>query len=141
MSFALPSLKVKPSVPESFDINGGVFGTTDLMTSGLAASRCNVDLPHPVAASELKFRENAHQMNMTVLRNTQGLHAPLRLAMELKSAKRIGRLPFMPSSNVMHDALTGRDLDIGPEDIFNTPEFLEVSGQPHAVVERSLGLL
>lgn len=80
-------------------------------------------------------------MNMTILRNTQGLHAPLRIAMELKSAQKIGRLPFLQSSNVMHDVLTGRDLEIGPEDIFNTPEFLEVAGQPHAVVERSLGLL
>lgn len=78
---------------------------------------------------------------MTVLRNTQGLHAPLRIAMELKSARKIGRLPFLQSSNIMHDVLTGRDLEIGPEDVFNTPEFLEISGQPHAMVERSLGLL
>ncbi|KAJ8952971.1 hypothetical protein NQ314_007447 [Rhamnusium bicolor] len=67
------------------------------------------------------YRKNLDRMNLTVLSNTQGLHAPLRIAMELKSAKRIGRLPFLSSSNVMHDALTGRDLEIGPEDIFNTP--------------------
>lgn len=80
-------------------------------------------------------------MNMRILRNIQGLHAPLRLAMELKSAKKIGRLPFLSSSHVMQDALTGRDIEIGPEDIFNTPVFLEFAGQPHAVVEKSLGLL
>lgn len=80
-------------------------------------------------------------MNMTMLRNVQGLHAPLRIAMELKAAKQIGRLPFLPSSNIMSDSLTGRDLEIGPEDIFNTSEFQEVAGQPHAVCERSLGLL
>lgn len=78
---------------------------------------------------------------MTILRNTQGLHAPLRIGMELNSAKKVGRLPFLPSSNIMLDSLTGRDIEIGPEDVFNTSEFLEVSGQPHAVVERSLGLL
>lgn len=80
-------------------------------------------------------------MNMTVLQNTQGLHAPLRLAMELRSAKKIGRLPFLASSNVMYDSLTGRDLQIGPEDVYNTSEFWEVSGQPHAVVEKFLGIL
>lgn len=80
-------------------------------------------------------------MNMMVLRNTQGLHAPLRISMELKAARKVGRLPFLPSSNVMYDALTGRDLLIEPEDVFNTHEFKEITGQPHAVVEKSLGIL
>lgn len=53
----------------------------------------------------------------------------------------IGHLPFLPSSNLQRDVLSGRHLDIGFEDILNTPEFCEVAGQPHAVVERSLGLL
>lgn len=78
---------------------------------------------------------------MVMLRNTQGLHAPLRIGMELKAASKIGHLPFLPSSNVMSDSLTGRDLEIGPEDVFNTSEFRELAGHPHAVCERSLGLL
>lgn len=78
---------------------------------------------------------------MAMLRNVQGLHAPLRIAMELKAAKQVGHLPFLPSSNVMSDCLTGRDLEMGPEDIFNTSEFREFAGQPHAVCERSLSLL
>lgn len=61
--------------------------------------------------------------------------------METRAASKIGHLPFLPSSNVMMDALTGKDLGIGPEDVFNTSEFCEIAGQPHAVVERSLGLL
>lgn len=80
-------------------------------------------------------------MNMTILRNTQGLHAPLRISMELNSAKKIGRLPFLSSSNIMQDVLTGRDLEIGPEDIFNTPDFIEYGGQPHCVIEKSSKLL
>lgn len=88
-----------------------------------------------------QYHKNRLEMNMALLRNTQGLHAPLRLAMEMRAAKEVGRLPFLPSSNVMLDVLTGRDLEIGPEDIFNTPEFREVAGQPHAMIERSLGIL
>lgn len=80
-------------------------------------------------------------MNMQVLRNTQGLHAPLRIAMELKSASKVGHLPFLKSSNIMMESLTGRDLEIMPEDLFNTGEFSEVAGMPHAVVEKSLGIL
>lgn len=80
-------------------------------------------------------------MNMSILRNTQGLHAPLRIAMELKAAKKVGRLPFLPSSNIMYDSLTGHDIEMDPSDVYNTPEFVEVAGFPHAVIERSLGLL
>lgn len=52
-------------------------------------------------------------MNMTMLRNTQGIHAPMRLAMELKAADKIGRLPFLPSSGLMRDVILGRDDEIG----------------------------
>lgn len=52
-------------------------------------------------------------MNMVLLRNAQGLHAPLRLAMELKAAEKVGRLPFLPSSNIMRDVILGRDEEIG----------------------------
>lgn len=50
---------------------------------------------------------------MILLRNTQGLHAPMRIAMELKATEKIGRLPFLPSSNMMRDVLLARDEEIG----------------------------
>lgn len=78
---------------------------------------------------------------MAMMRNTQGLHAPLKFQMECNSARKIGHLPFLPSSNIMLDVLTGRDIDIGPDDVFNTSEFRENAGQPHAVLEKSLGIL
>lgn len=52
-------------------------------------------------------------MNMVLRRNTQGIHAPMRIAMELKATEKIGRLPFLSSSNLMKDVLLGRDEDIG----------------------------
>jgi proteasome maturation protein len=91
--------------------------------------------------SLLQFAENRERMNMAILRNIQGLHAPLRLTMELQAAKKIGRLPFLPSSGFMSDVLTGRDEEIGFEDILNTAEFHEQMAQPHAVVEKHLALL
>lgn len=60
-----------------------------------------------------QYQKNQDRMNMILLRNTQGLHAPLRLAMELKATEKIGRLPFLPSSNVMRNVLLGHDQDIG----------------------------
>lgn len=60
-----------------------------------------------------QYAKNQDRMNMILLRNTQGLHAPLRIAMELKATEKIGRLPFLSSSNVMRDVLLGKDQDIG----------------------------
>ncbi|KZC08156.1 Proteasome maturation protein [Dufourea novaeangliae] len=111
------------------------------MVSGLSATRQSIGVSHPLEASEKNFIKNHDCMNMVMLRNIQGIHAPMRIAMELKATEKIGRLPFLPSSNVMRDVLLGRDEDIGFEDILNTPEFREQMGEPHAVIEKSLGIL
>lgn len=76
-----------------------------------------------------------------MLRNIQGLHAPLQLTMELQAANKIGRLPFLPSSGFMSDILMGRDEEMGFEDFLNTVEFREQMAQPHAVLEKQLGFL
>ncbi|CAD1472918.1 unnamed protein product, partial [Heterotrigona itama] len=59
------------------------------------------------------YEKSRTRMNMVLLRNTQGLHAPMRLAMELKATEKIGRLPFLPSSHMMKDVLLGKDEEIG----------------------------
>ncbi|EZA54366.1 hypothetical protein DMN91_002354 [Ooceraea biroi] len=141
MSFGLPSLIPKPTHSEQFEVKGGSnnYGVSNPMVSGL--SRQSIGRAHPLEASERNYQKNQDRMNMILLRNTQGLHAPLRMAMELKASEKIGRLPFLPSSNVMRDVLLARDLDIGFEDVFNTAEFREQMGQPHAIVEDRLGIL
>ncbi|XP_060531455.1 proteasome maturation protein [Cylas formicarius] len=141
MSFGLPSIKVKSAPGGEFSLAEGPFGVPELMKNGLTTARAACDDIHPIAYSEKHYEQNRDNFNMAILRNTQGLHAPLRIAMELKSAQKIGRLPFLRSSNAMLDSLTGRDLEIMPEDIFNSPELFEMSAQPHAVVEKSLGIL
>lgn len=88
-----------------------------------------------------QFAENKERMNMAMLRNIQGLHAPLQLTMELQAANKIGRLPFLPSSGFMSDILMGRDEEMGFEDFLNTVEFREQMAQPHAVLEKQLGFL
>lgn len=80
---------------------------------------------------------------MAMLRNTQGMHAPLRLAMEMKAVAKVGHLPCLPHHrhNLHLDVLTGRDTEIAFEDIFNNGEYPEISGQPHAMIEKHLGIL
>ncbi|KAL1506674.1 hypothetical protein ABEB36_005997 [Hypothenemus hampei] len=140
MSFGLPSLKTKPSLPSEYGFKEGQFGVPEVMKTGLGSARGTVENVHPLAQSEKNYHQNMHKMNMQVLRNIQGIHAPLKITMELKSARKIGHLPIIKSSNIMLESLTGNDLEITPEDVFNTGEFLEVAGQPHAVLEKSLGI-
>ncbi|XP_068627950.1 proteasome maturation protein [Battus philenor] len=141
MSFGLPSLKVKPENAVTNNLQVGPFGVSSPFVSGLGSTKPKLGIAHPLETSERNYHLNEEKMNMAMLRNIQGLHAPLKLTMEMKFTKKIGRLPFLPSSNLQHEVLTGRHLDIGFEDILNTPDFCEVAGQPHAVVERSLGIL
>ncbi|XP_014355560.2 proteasome maturation protein [Papilio machaon] len=141
MSFGLPSLKVKPEQASECKIRDGPYGIPNPFVEGLSSAKPKLRVSHPLEASERNYHLNEEKMNMAMLRNIQGLHAPLKLTMERKFAKKIGRLPFLPSSNLQHEVLTGRDLDIGFEDILNTPDMCETAGQPHAIVERSLGLL
>ncbi|KPJ01936.1 Proteasome maturation protein [Papilio xuthus] len=131
-SFGLPSLKVKPEQASECKIRDGPYGIPNPFVEGLSAAKPKLRVSHPLEASERNYYLNEEKMNMAMLRNIQGLHAPLKL---------IGRLPFLPSSNLQHEVLTGRDLDIGFEDILNIPDMCETAGQPHAVVERTLGLL
>ncbi|CAG4940978.1 unnamed protein product [Colias eurytheme] len=141
MSFGLPSVKVKPDFENNVPLHEGVFGVPNPMVAGIACTKNKLAVAHPLQVSEKNYHLNEEKMNMAMLRNIQGLHAPLKLSMEKKFSSKVGRLPFLPSSNFQQNVLTGRYLDIGFEDILNTPEMCEVAGQPHAVVERSLGLL
>lgn len=54
-----------------------------------------------------------------MLRNVQGIHAPLRLLAERKAASKVGHLPFLPRSNLMLEVLDGRDELLTPNDIFD----------------------
>lgn len=73
--------------------------------------------------------------------NHHGIGAQLRYMMELNAASKVGRLPFLKSSNLTRDILLGRDETISPADIYGTAEFSEKMSQPHAVMEKRLGLL
>ncbi|XP_013134654.1 PREDICTED: proteasome maturation protein [Papilio polytes] len=118
MSFGLPSVKVKPEQASECKIRDGPYGIPNPFVEGLTAAKPKLHVSHPLEASERNYHLNEEKMNMAMLRNIQGLHAPLKLTMERKFAKKIGF-----------------------EDILNLPDMCEAAAQPHAVVERSLGLL
>lgn len=76
-----------------------------------------------------------------MIRAHHGMGAQLKYLMEVNATSKVGRLPFLASSNVSRDVLLGLDEMITPTDLFGTPEFSEKLSQPHAVVEKRLGIL
>ena len=112
------------------------------LTTGIPATLARPrGAAHPLETSEARWKELGDKIRMTVLRNTQGIHAPFRLHMERKAASQVSRLPFLPSHHVALDVLSGDDECVGFEDFLGGAEVGEVMGNPHAMVERRLGLL
>ncbi|XP_023164211.1 proteasome maturation protein [Drosophila hydei] len=95
---------------------------------------------HRLRDSELNYADHKYNIDMQMLRNREGLGAPLKMGMDRFAAKQVGRLPFLQSSNLMDDVLTGRCDEISFQDFLGLPENYENLRQPHAVVEKSLGI-
>jgi len=117
------------------------YGAPDLMLNGPTSVKEGLTPSHPLEDSEKYFWQRMQQQEFHMLRQTQGLHAALKLQMELKAARQIQRAPCLPSSNASLDTLLGRDESIGFEDYLNAPADAEVMGSPHALMEKKHGLL
>ncbi|XP_052871190.1 proteasome maturation protein-like [Anopheles cruzii] len=128
------SIKVTPKMPTTFNEFTGYMAPRD--------ESCVAQLQsvHPLKQSEQNYAQHSHNLNMQMLRKREGLAAPLKLTMELKAVSKVGHLPFLPSTNVARDVLTGRDEMIEFSDIYNTEEHQEIMRQPHAVMEKTLGI-
>ncbi|RWS14122.1 proteasome maturation protein-like protein [Dinothrombium tinctorium] len=111
------------------------------LLDGFAKPANLISVRHPLEMNEQHFKESSDAMDFALLRQVQGIHAPLRLMMERKAASEVGRLPFLPSSNLMLDVLESREDSLNAEDFLNDVSTPETVGIPHMVMERKLGLL
>ncbi|GFN82241.1 proteasome maturation protein-like [Plakobranchus ocellatus] len=138
-----PTLRPQPAFSKMVELPKGPYGVPDTMMHGFQGSRASaaMEQAHPLQASEEQWLDHKLKMDYVMLKNSQGVHAPLKLKMEQFATSKMQRLPCLNSSNLMADILSGRDELIGFEDILNNPADSEVMGQPHAMVERRLGLL
>ena len=70
-------------------------------------------------------------------RSVLGIQAPLKLKTEMQIANKLGRLPCLPSSQLMADVLRGTNEDITIEDILNNPrEFGELQIDTHFAMDK-----
>nr|UCK81626.1 proteasome maturation protein [Arenicola marina] len=142
MSLGYPPLRPKPEGSKVFhQKEEGSYEIPDLMVNGLQSAQADLTQSHALEYSEKHWRENKQKLDMAMLRNMQGIHAPLRLQMEQRTANKVGRLPCMHSSRIMIDNLMGNLDVLDFEDILNNPMDAEVMGQPHALVERDMKIL
>ncbi|EDO45722.1 predicted protein [Nematostella vectensis] len=118
----------------------GLYGVPDKMKNGFSGARQRLTAAHPLEYSEINFTKNQERLDMKMLRNTQGLHAPLKLQMERAVTSKIRRLPCLPSSMVALDTVLGTDDVIGFEDYLGDPLDQEVMGDAHSLMERKLGI-
>lgn len=112
-----------------------------VMLHGFATASKNAVSLHPLQGHLATYNEKMDAMNYAMIQKTQGIAGPLKLMMERDAASKVNRLPFLPSSNLMMDVLTGHDEDVSIEDIMGNQLEPESMGSPHMVVERKLGLL
>lgn len=96
---------------------------------------------HPLKASEETFAQRELETNMQMLRRNEGLAAPMQIMMEMQAYKKVGRLPFLPSSRVHLDVITGRDETIDFGDFLGSGEFSERLSQPHVMAEKKLNFI
>lgn len=85
------SIKVQPQAPTVLSASGTASGPTK------AACKSQVAHDHPLRNSELNHGKHNFNLQMEMLRNREGLHAPLKIGMELFASKQVGRLPFLKS--------------------------------------------
>ncbi|XP_027671465.2 proteasome maturation protein isoform X3 [Falco biarmicus] len=131
---------LKDVIPITEFSASGLLEGPDLLRRGFTSVKNELLPTHPLELSEKNFQLNQDKTNFATLRNIQGLHAPLKLQMELRAVKQVQRLPFLYSSNIALDTLRGNDESIGFEDILNDPSQSEVMGEPHMMMEYKLGL-
>ncbi|CAN0270084.1 unnamed protein product [Lampetra planeri] len=122
-------------------VEAGIYGAHDTLRQGFTSVRNNITAAHPLEASEKQYDLQQQQLSLQTLRRIQGLHAPLRLQMEMRATSQVQRLPCLQSSRVALDTIRGFDDYLGFEHVLNDPEYAEAMGEPHVMMEKQLGLL
>ncbi|EGF77787.1 hypothetical protein BATDEDRAFT_91476 [Batrachochytrium dendrobatidis JAM81] len=132
------SLPNKP--PQSLGENTE-FGTHDTFRHGFNVMRANITQGHPLESHLEQWDQTQEQLKTTVLRNTFGIHMPLRLKMEQALIKEhIHVIPVMPSRNLALDVLSGRNDTIEFEDFLGETRAPINDLSPHTAMERVLHL-
>ncbi|KAJ1459006.1 hypothetical protein M885DRAFT_512142 [Pelagophyceae sp. CCMP2097] len=94
---------------------------------------------HPL---EARVKQNEREAKLYDARVMYGSALAMRLASEDAMACEVGRLPGLPSSNVMFETVRGIDEQISFADILNIPQHAPEAPRVsiHALAERQFGI-
>ena len=132
----LPSLLPKPNPPSQAKVKDGHYGPVpDTLRQGFSSIQNDLTYSHPLEYSEKNYLQVQEKGKMLMLRNIQGLHAPLKLQLERSLASQKRRLPCLPSSMVALETLLGFDTTIDFDDFLNDPHDSEITRDTHSLME------
>ncbi|KAF4572455.1 Proteasome maturation factor Ump1 [Pleurotus pulmonarius] len=120
-----PSLRLVPtegSKSASVKDTANSLGLHDTLQYGPRSIAAEVKTQSQIKNRLEKWEETQDNTKLNLLRNVQGLHAPMRLLMERRI---VSHNPHMPGlydndANLALDILMGRDETIEPADIFSS---------------------
>ncbi|XP_003743480.1 proteasome maturation protein [Galendromus occidentalis] len=115
----------------------GEYGAHEVLKHGHVNVKESLEMGHPLELSERNYAQNEFQRSLRTMRTLQGLHAPLKIVAELRACKTVGRLPCLPSSNLMRDTLLGNDDVLTFDDVYNDPERSEEIRPAFAVMAKA----
>jgi len=108
-----------PSKSASVQETANTFGLHDNLQYGPRSISAEVNTQSDLRNRLQNWDETQDNVKLNMLRNAQGLHAPMRVLMERKIVSRNPHMPSLPQSNLHLDILMGRDETIEPSDIFD----------------------
>jgi len=116
-----PSLRLVPKKSDkvaTISDTANSFGLHDTLNYGPRSLAAEVKSTGGIKDRLENWEETQDMTKLTVLRNTYGMHAPMRLLMERKIVNSLPSFSGSPQSNLHLDILMGRDELIEPADVF-----------------------
>ncbi|KAF9956429.1 hypothetical protein BGZ65_002737 [Modicella reniformis] len=111
------------------------------MRYGMRQIANEVTAKHPLEHRLAEWENTQEELKMSLARNTFGMHAPIKMAMERSLVIKAHGPSMLPRrSNLGLDILMGKDETIDFEDFLNVPEMSTDLVDVHTVMERQLGI-
>ncbi|KAJ3864583.1 MAG: proteasome maturation factor UMP1-domain-containing protein, partial [Lentinula lateritia] len=124
-----PSLRIVPaSVPKTASVaeTSNSLGLHDTLQYGPRTIATEMKTEGSLKDRLYNWEETQDNLKLTMMRNTYGLHAPMRLLMERRIVSANPHMTLLPQTNLQLDILMGRDESVEAADVFAGP----LSGPP-----------
>jgi len=114
----------------------------DVLRQGLPSAKADAQAAHPLQAKLIEEETKERKKELRMMENVFGSAFPIKVQIEEKMMQSVQRLPGLPSSNLVAEALSGKLDDFGFEDVLgHKPEESEVTMPGvHSLMEKRLGV-